>query len=464
MIERDIDQPLQDDSQGLSGRLKRKGINRRDALWLMSVSTGAAAVASMQGCAKSPITGKNILVGMSEDQERKIDQQVAPHQFSKDLGAIQEAQANNYIQSVGGAMAGLTHRPDMPYNFRVLNANYVNAYTFPGGAMGLTRGIVTEMKNEAELAALLGHEFGHVNARHAAQRQGQAMVAQIAVVGVNVAARDSQWGSLAGLVGQIGASALLSSYSRENEREADALGQEYMVRAGYPASGMVGLHQLLVGQHSREPNLLETMFSTHPMPAERVKNAQRLAQSKYKETGNSPIMRERFMDSTSRLRAIKPTIKACQKGEMAAAGKKFGEAEQHFSQALRHKGDDYAANLLMAKTLMAQKRNADAQRYADIARRVYPEEAQAHKLAGVTRLVSKDYAGAFSALDRFDKQLPGDPGVTFLKGVTLEGTGDQKRAAQHYYNYLQTVRSGNAANYAANRLQSWGMVPRQRRR
>ena len=164
------------------------------------------------------------------------------------------------------------------------------------------------------------------------------------------------------------------------------------------------------------------------------------------------------MDNTSHIRRIKPTIKACQKGEVLAAQKKYGEAQTEFQKALRHKSDDYASNVLMARVLMAQKKNRDAQRYADVARRVYPEEAQAHKLAGVTRLARKNYTGAYQALNRFDQILPGDPSVTFLKGVTLEGSGDKRRAADHYYKYASQVQSGNASRYAVSRLRAWGRI------
>ena len=443
---------------GLPARLARGRLSRRDVLWLLAVSTGAAASSGLQGCARSPVTGERILVGMSEEQERAIDKEVAPHQFSQDLGAIQDEPVNNYVRGVADQMARRTHRTDMPYSYRVLNANYVNAYTFPGGAMGVTRGIMTDMRSEAELAALLGHELGHVNARHAAQRQGKAMVAQVAVVGVNVAARDSQWGALAGIAGQIGSSALLSSYSRANEREADALGQEYMTRSGYPATGMVDLHRLLVSKHSSEPSMLETMFSTHPMASERVASAQQLATTRYKETLGAPAGKERYMDSIASLRALKPTIQACQQGETAAAQKKLPEAEQHFAAALKHRKDDYAANLLMAKVLVAQEKSAAAQRYADVARKVYPEEAQAHKLAGVARLAQKDFAGAFAALDSFDNLLPGDPGVSFLKGVSLEGAGRREDAARHYYQFARNAPGGNASQYAVGRLKAWGYV------
>ncbi|MEZ5650801.1 MAG: M48 family metalloprotease [Burkholderiaceae bacterium] len=439
-------------------RLTRARLSRRDLLWLVAASSGSAALASLQGCAKSPVTGETILVGMSEDQERRVDQEVAPHQFSQDFGAIQAESVNAYVGQVGARMTPNTHRPGMPYNYRVLNANYVNAYTFPGGAMGVTRGIMLDLKDEAQLSALLGHEMGHVNARHAAQRQGAAMVAQAAVLGVNIAAHDSQWGQLMGLASQVGASALLSSYSRDNEREADALGQEYMVRAGYPATGMTGLHEILLSKHSSEPSLLQTMFSTHPMPAERAETARRLAETRYKNSASRPANRERYMDNTAPVRALAPTILACQEGETAAAQKALPQAEQHFRAALKHRDDDYAANVLMSKVLLAQNRHGDAQRYADVARKIYPQEAQAQKLSGVTHLANKDYAGAFARLDAFDKLLPGDPGVLFLKGVALEGNGDRNGAARHYYDYASRVSTGDASKYAVSRLRSWGKL------
>jgi predicted Zn-dependent protease len=431
--------------------LQRNRLNRRQFLWLM----GAAAVS---GCATSPVGGGSILVGMSEDEEKQVDRRVAPHQFSQDLGAVQDASVNAYVSEIGQRLDARTHRPQMPYSYRVLNANYVNAYTFPGGAVGVTRGILVDLDNEAELAALLGHELGHVNARHAAQRQGQAMVAQVAVAGASLAAAGSEWGGLVNMGGQLGASALLSSYSRDNEREADALGQEYMVRAGYPARGMVELHDMLVRQEKSQPTLLQTMFSSHPMSRERRDTALRLSDERYGTSRNAPDGRERFMDSTASLRRIKPTIEACQQGETAMSGKRYGVAEEQFKAALKRTPADYAANLRMAQCLQAQDRLRDALPYAESAKRQYPQEAQAHKLAGVLSLSMRDPGAAYASLDQYDRLLPGDAGVTFLKGVSQEGMGNRQEAARLYANYLRISQQGQAAQYAQTRLRGWGYL------
>jgi beta-barrel assembly-enhancing protease len=443
------------DAAALAERVRRNRLTRRDAMWLFGAAAGASAVS---GCARSPVSGERILVGMSEQQEREVDQQVAPHQFSQDMGAIQDEVVNRYVAGLGDRMDDRTHRPGMPYSYRVLNANYINAYTFPGGAMGVTRGIMTELGSEAELAALLGHEQGHVNARHAAQRQGQAMLAQAAVATVAVAASDSRWGVVGALATQVGASALLASYSRDNEREADALGQEYMVRAGYPANGMTELHGLLLREAREQPSLLETMFSSHPMSSERQATAQRLAETQYAASLSANPQRERFMDSTASLRRLKPTIDACKVGEAAMARKKLPEAQAAFEQAIARTPQDYPANLLMARVLQAQGRRGDALRYAETARTVYPREAQAPKLIGALQLENRNPAAAFQAFDAFDKLLPGDPGVLFLKGVSLEGMGQERRAAEHFAAFVRAGGEGKPAEYSVSRLKAWGYV------
>lgn len=444
------------DTDTLGASLQKNRLSRRQALWLLGASSVTSA--GLQGCAQSPVTGERIVVGMSEAQERAVDAEVAPHQFSQDLGALQDRAVNDYVSAVGQRLQGQSHRPQMPYSYRVLNANYVNAYTFPGGAMGVTRGIMSELQSEAELAALLGHEIGHVNARHAAQREGQSMLAQVAVLGLNIAAADSPWGGLVGMGSQVGASALLAGYSREHEREADALGQQYLVKAGYPASGMTQLHALLVSEEKDKPGLLETMFSSHPMSSERLENARRAADTTFAASARAPAQRERFMDQTTSLRRIKPTIDDCQTGELAMAAKTYPAAQAAFASAVRRTPGDYAANFRMAQCLQAQNQAQEARRYAEAAQAIYPQEAQAHKLSGVLALSQRDPGAAFVHLDRFDRQLPGDPGVTFLKGVALEGSGQRPQAAAQYRRFLQMGASGQAAQYANSRLQAWGAL------
>ena len=117
-------------AESLGDRVFRGEMTRRDILWIMGVSAAsAAAPAVLTGCATSPVTGQSMLAGISEQEEVAIDRQQSPHQFSNDYGAVQDARLNGYLTQVGNSLATRSHRPQMPYNYRVVNANYVNAYT-----------------------------------------------------------------------------------------------------------------------------------------------------------------------------------------------------------------------------------------------------------------------------------------------------------------------------------------------
>jgi len=112
----------------------------------------------------------------------------------------------------------------------------------------------------------------------------------------------------------------------------------------------------------------------------------------------------------------------------------------------------------MAQCLQARGQAGEALRYAESASRIYPQEAQAHKMAGVLALEQRDPGRAYQRFDQFDRLLPGDPGTTFLKGVAQEGMGNRQNAANLYNQYLRQNRQGNAAQYASSRLQNWGYL------
>jgi predicted Zn-dependent protease len=267
-------------------------------------------------------------------------------------------------------------------------------------------------------------------------------------------------GQAAGALGSIGAGALLASYSRDNEREADALGMEYMVKAGYGPQGMVGLMEMLQSLSKSKPSAIELMFATHPMSDERYKNAVQNSRTKYASTQNLPLKRERYMDHTARLRAMKGTIEELQKGEQAMNGEKMGEAETHFRDALKQTPNDYAGLVLMATCQIIQKKPAEGLRYSEAAKSVYPQEAQAYYLSGFGKLQTKNFAGAYQDFSSYDKVLPGNPTTTFFKGFSLEGMGKKPEAAQDYHQYLKVVQEGKFAQHAYARLVEWGYYKR----
>ncbi len=439
---------------------KNNTLTRRQLLCLLG--TGAAAgftTSFLSGCAVDPVTGKKQLMMMSEQNEISLDKKQSPYQFSTDYGVTRDTGLNQYINKVGLDLAARSDRPHMPFSFRAVNASYINAYAFPGGSIAVTRGILVELKNEAELAALLGHEIGHVCARHTAEQSTKGMLTSVLLGGAAIATSAAGYEGAASLVqefGQLGAGALLAKYSRDNEREADALGMEYMTRSGYNPAGMTGLIKVLLENGKRNPSAIELMFSTHPMSTERYKNAQQLTATKYHNKVSAPFHRERFMDMTASLRKQKTGINTIQQGSKLMGQKKYNEAEKTLKTALKTMNRDYTAHVLMAKCQFAKENINQATKYAQKATQLYPQEAQAHILLGMCGVASKKYAMAFEHLSTFDRILPGNPEVTFFQGVSQEGMNRKQEAAKYYHTYLQKVPHGKKAEYAYNKLKTWG--------
>ena len=443
-------------SRSSSAERRAHELSRRHFLWLTSLS----AAGWVAGCARSPVSGKPQLMLVSEEEEIQVDKQYSPLQFSSDYGTVRDKALSEYVSDVGKSMSSRTHRPKMPYSFRVVNATYVNAYAFPGGSIACTRGILLDLDNEAQLAALLGHELGHVNARHTAQQMSKGSITQVFVGGLSVLAgvAGGGLGQVAAQLGTIGAGALLASYSRDNEREADALGMEYMVKAGYDPKGMVGLMDMLRSLNKSKPSAIELMFSTHPMSDERYATAVKRAKEDYPKAASLPVYRERYMDNTERLRAQKEAIEEMQKGEQLMAKEKFKEAESHFKKALREAPEDYAGLVMMATCQLVQKDYREGLRYAEEAQSVYPREAQAHHLSGFAKIQTKDYEGAYQEFSTCEKLLPANPNSIFFEGYALEGMRKRKEAAQEYTRYLKIVQEGDYAQHAYKRLVEWGYV------
>jgi len=213
----------------------------------------------------------------------------------------------------------------------------------------------------------------------------------------------------------LGAGALLASYSRDNEREADALGMEYMVQTGYGPDGFVGLMDMLKSMSKHKPNTMELMFATHPMSDERYQTAVQMTQIDYRSYKNRPVYRDRYMDNTARLRKIKGAIDEMQNGEKEMVRKKFVTAEAHFRKALEITPNDYAGLTMMSKCLLAQKKMKGAQQYADRAKQVYPNEAQAYHLAGFARIQQRKFDAAYEDFKSYVRLLPGNPNTNFLR-------------------------------------------------
>jgi predicted Zn-dependent protease len=228
------------------------------------------------GCVKNPATGKRELSLVSQQQEVDLGQQ-AKGQVVQQFGLVENPALQSYVDGVGKKLAQASERPELPWSFQVVDDAAVNAFALPGGPIFVTRGILAHMGSEAELAAVLGHEVGHVTARHSAQQITRSQLAQAGlglgvVLGSVLTGQDlSGLGQAAGL----GAQMLLLKHGRDAERQADTLGLGYLVETRYQPAAMTALFEMLVRtSEGAERGKLPGWLLTHPEPQERLKDTQ----------------------------------------------------------------------------------------------------------------------------------------------------------------------------------------------
>ncbi len=241
----------------------------------MTRSRGAAAglIAAClfaASCAVNPVSGKKELSFYSEQQELALGQRTDV-EVRDQYGAYVDARLTAYVAAAGKTIAAGTHRPNLPYHFAVLDSPVINAFAVPGGYVYLTRGILALMSSEAEMAVVLGHELGHVNARHSVRKMSQMILIQVGLA-VGSALSDT-FAKISGVAG-IGVQLLFLKFSRDDEREADRLGVEYSRKAGYDPSRMVDFFTSLqkMGDLSGKGYSLPGFLSTHPLTTERIRN------------------------------------------------------------------------------------------------------------------------------------------------------------------------------------------------
>lgn len=238
----------------------------KQSAWFFRILLVLAAVLMVPSCAVNPVTGKKQLMLMSESQEVALGAQYDPTVIGT-FGAYDDPDLMAFINTKGAEMGKLSHRPNLQYHFRILDSPVVNAFAVPGGYIYFTRGILAQFNNEAELIGVLGHEMGHITARHTASQQSKQQLGQLLLVGGLIA--SEQFRQFADYAMQ-GMQLLFLKFSRDNEREADRLGVEYTSRVRYDAQKMADFFQVLQKMSMGSDHAgIPTFMSTHPDPGDR---------------------------------------------------------------------------------------------------------------------------------------------------------------------------------------------------
>lgn len=230
-------------------------------LWLLSTFLFIAA------CVKNPVTGGRQLALISESQEIAIGEASHPEILSE-FGVVDNPALQEYFSRIGMELAKTSHRPGLPWRFTILDSHVVNAFAVPGGFVYFTRGILAQMNNEAELAGVLGHEIGHITARHSVSQLSRQQLLGLGLgVGSILSPTFRQLGSLA----ETGVGLFLLKNSRDHERQSDQLGIQYAALAGYDPEQLSRFFEVFVNMREQEGQAIPNWLSTHPSPPDRIK-------------------------------------------------------------------------------------------------------------------------------------------------------------------------------------------------
>jgi len=267
-------------------------INRSIARWIFLTPVVAA-------CATNPVTGKPEISLVSEQQEIQMGQQGA-QQVAQQVGLVKDQALQNYLQTIGSGIATKSERPNLPWTFRAVDDPSPNAFALPGGYVFVTRGLLDLMNNEAELASVLGHEIGHVTARHSVHQMSEQQLAQLALgVGAILSPTVAQLGDVASQ----GLGLLFLKYSRDDERQADDLGFRYALNQGYDVRYMDDVFRSLqrLGEASKE-SPLPSWLATHPGEAERIQTIDsKLAQLQPAQLANTKVNAQQYLQRVNGL-------------------------------------------------------------------------------------------------------------------------------------------------------------------
>ena len=239
--------------------------------WL-KVALMTTAVLAIGGCSVNPVTGKSQLSIISPQQEIAIgEKNYSPSRQSQGGDYYLDPALQTYISGVGKKLAAVSDRPNLPYEFVVLNNRVPNAWALPGGKIAINTGLLVLLDDEAQLAAVLGHEIVHAAARHGATQMTSGTLANIGMVAIGAAIQGQPGEQLYGMASQMGAAAWMAKYGRDDELESDYYGMAYMAKAGYEVRGAVELQETFVElSKSRQTDFLSGLFASHPPSVQRV--------------------------------------------------------------------------------------------------------------------------------------------------------------------------------------------------
>lgn len=437
---------------------------------LRPVAATCALLLFLAGCARNPVTGKRELMIISEAAEQSIGAGAAPGIEAQFDGAYEDPVLTAYVNEVGQHLARVSHRPGIPYQYTVLNTSTPNAFALPGGYIYVTRGLLVRMQNEAQLAAVLGHETGHVTARHGAKHLQTAIGAALILQGIQLYDASRHQGktrsevATAVAVGSAVFGLVQLGYSRSDEYEADRLGTEYAYKAQYNPLGMVQLLQVLQQAGGGDGSSLEEFFSTHPLNRKRIDEVRKEIVDRFPDSEKNPALAynpEVFQQKTTGMKTAQKTYEKYDRAEEKRRSGQPGEALALYAEAMKERPQEPLFALGRGEALLALGRYPDAEGDFSRASAKPALSLRARYGLGRSALGRRDYASARRILEPVVASTPSSAGPHLALAKTYRGLGMLPEARVEYANVLECVGQGAEADAARSALGEIGPPPQE---
>ncbi len=428
----------------MSKELKIKNLlpARKEILLLL---TAYCLLLTFFGCAINPVTGQRELMFISENQEIEFGKKLYPNTLWGDLGGggeYKDEKLKTYLKDIVVRIHGVSHRPGLPVQFAIQNSSVPNAWAIPGYVV-MTRGLLAALDSEAEFTFVMGHEMGHVSARHSARQITRGMLHQIGLGAAGIALEDREASDIALRLGAVGSSLLLLKYSRDDELQADRLGIQYMTNLGYNPENAVSAHKNLerasheylksLGKNAEERSFFEDLLSTHPRTAARIEEIQSIINEmrpfKVTEDGTN---RERFKNMIAELKNTNRIYTGYYDNAVRAFGKNnMDEADHLTSKAIKADEGQPPFHTLKGFIMLRKKDYNEAEKYFNVALSIDKDYEPALRGMGTIRYFRGDYSEGISYLKRSISLFPQDISAHYFLGMSYYKMRMYKTAIPH---------------------------------
>lgn len=433
---------------------------------------------------------------VSEEQEVSIGKEASPSLKWEFGGPYEDRALEAYLDSIVKELWKNSERPNLPVKFHIQNTSLPNAFALPG-YVAITRGLLSEMENEAQFAAVMGHEIGHVMARHTAQRISRMQIQQLGVV-IGAAALQGKKGSDALLaIGAAGSSLLLLKYDRDQEIQSDRLGVKYMSALGYEPHEALSAHKVLeksvdnylkrLGKSRGDDSFVSNLLSTHPRAEVRLSEIQDMINQlpPYSVKGDGRFG-NKFQMETRKINEINKIYHIYDKAEQDYKEKKYSEAEKGLQEAIKLNSSQAPFHNLYGFIKLQQKNYEEADKTFAKALSInpryqpsiygkglaylykenyqqavlefkksldeFPGHAQTHYGLGKSYYKMNQYADAIPYLANFAQASPENQEIHGMLGICLDKTNETRSAVIAYKNQLQVAPDTELGQHARKRL------------